>query len=168
MHISQLCGISHLLIRPCRFLTLNVLPHSLRSLETFDQLFSCLCHANSCCPVPFSIINALTQKQFPIALQNFRTGYSVLIDLLSHHQFSCPRTLKKMSLLNTFNTEIKLFSPLLNPLFNLSCFFVGFFFFFFNAFSQCKNTNCKLGKEYGLSSGSRLAIIDLIMFTTVQ
>lgn len=76
--IPQLSGISHLLRHSCHLVTLKVLPHSLRSLKTFGQLISCLCHTNSYCPVPFSIINALTQKQFPITLWNFRTGYSIL------------------------------------------------------------------------------------------
>jgi len=57
---------------------------------------------------------------------------------------------------------MKLFSPLLNPLFALS------WVFFFNALFLCKNTNCKLGKEYSLSSGARLAIVDFVMFTTIQ
>lgn len=77
--ISQLCDISHLLICPCHLLTLNILPHSLRSLKTFDQFIFWFCHTNLYCPVPFSIINALTQEQFPITLQNFRTEYSILI-----------------------------------------------------------------------------------------
>lgn len=62
--------------------------------------------------------------------------------------------------------DIKLLSPLLNSLFSLPWFLV--FVGFFNAFFLCRNANCELGKEYSLSSGSRLEIIGFIMFTTIQ
>lgn len=117
----------------------------------------------------FSIVKALNSETVSNCSTEFWNrifSSTVCSHLLSNQQFSCVRTLINKSLLNMLTIDIKLLPPLLNSLFSLPWFLV--FVGFFNAFFLCRNANCELGKEYSLSSGSRLEIIGFIMFTTIQ